>query len=38
MAVGDGDEPLFRTLRQQGLEKPKRGKVNVGLGKPLYKA
>jgi hypothetical protein len=37
MAVGDGDEPLFKTLQQYGLKKPPRGKVNVGLGKPLYK-
>jgi hypothetical protein len=37
MAVGDGDKPLFKTLRQYGLEEPKRGKVNVGLGKPLFK-
>jgi Pyruvate/2-oxoacid:ferredoxin oxidoreductase delta subunit len=35
MAVGDGDEPLFETLRQVGLNRPTRGKVNVGLGKPL---
>jgi len=35
MAVGDGDEPLFKTLRQYGLNKPTRGKVNLGLGKPL---
>ena len=35
MAVGDGDEPLFKTLQQYGLKKPLRGKVNVGLGKPL---
>jgi len=37
MAVGDGDKPLFKTLRQYGLEEPKRGKVNFGLGKPLFK-
>ena len=36
-SAGDGDEPLFKTLRQHGLEKPKRGKVNVGLGRPLYR-
>jgi Fe-S-cluster-containing hydrogenase component 2 len=35
MAVGDGDEPLFETLREVGLNRPTRGKVNVGLGKPL---
>jgi ferredoxin len=35
MAVGDGDEPLFKALRQVGLNRPTRGKVNVGLGKPL---
>ena len=38
MAVGDRDEPLFQILRQYGLAKPLRGKVNVGLGKPLYKS
>jgi len=37
MAVGDQDEPLFKTLQQYGLPRPTRGKVNVGLGKPLYK-
>ncbi len=34
-AAGDGDEPLFRALRQHGLSTPQRGKVNVGLGRPL---
>ncbi len=33
---GDRDEPLFRTLAEHGLPLPTRGKVNVGLGKPLY--
>jgi hypothetical protein len=37
MSVGDGDEPLLKTLQQYGLKKPTRGKVNTGLGKPLYK-
>lgn len=34
-AAGDGDEPLFRILQQYGLGRPTRGKVNVGLGRPL---
>ncbi len=34
-ATGDGDEPLFQTLGQYGMPKPQRGKVNVGLGRPL---
>lgn len=36
LAVGDGDAALFKTLSHHGLERPERGKVNVGLGKPLY--
>jgi hypothetical protein len=32
----DNDEPLMKTLEQGGLEKPFRGKVNVGLGRPLF--
>jgi len=32
----NGDEPLMRTLDQYGINRPTRGKVNVGLGKPLY--
>lgn len=32
----DRDEPLFRALAENGLSRPTRGKVNVGLGKPLY--
>lgn len=34
----DGDEPLMRTLEQYGMSRPMRGKVNVGLGRPLYTA
>ncbi|MEJ5357159.1 MAG: 4Fe-4S binding protein [Desulfobacterales bacterium] len=33
---GDRDEPLFKILAENGLAPPTRGKVNVGLGKPLY--
>jgi len=32
----DGDESLMRVLDQYEIDRPKRGKVNVGLGKPLY--
>jgi len=32
----DGDEPLMKTLEQYGINRPTRGKVNVGLGRPLY--
>jgi NAD-dependent dihydropyrimidine dehydrogenase PreA subunit len=32
----DQDEPLFRLLAENGLSLPTRGKVNVGLGRPLY--
>jgi hypothetical protein len=32
----DNDESLMRTLEHCGIEKPVRGKVNVGLGRPLY--
>ena len=36
MVGGDKDEPLMRTLEQYGIEKPFRGKVNVGLGRPIF--
>lgn len=32
----DQDAPLFKALADHGLPRPTRGKVNVGLGKPLY--
>lgn len=32
----DQDAPLFKILAENGLHLPTRGKVNVGLGKPLY--
>lgn len=32
----DGDEPLMVTLERYGIDRPTRGKVNVGLGRPLY--
>ena len=36
MQGDDEDEPLMNTLAQHGLPRPTRGKVNVGLGRPLY--
>jgi NAD-dependent dihydropyrimidine dehydrogenase PreA subunit len=36
MLVGDGDQPLMEALDRQGIPRPTRGKVNVGLGQPLY--
>jgi hypothetical protein len=32
----DGDEHLMRTLEKAGMKRPIRGKVNVGLGRPLF--
>lgn len=32
----DRDEPLMSTLEQYGIARPTRGKVNVGLGRPLH--
>lgn len=36
MLNGDGDQPLMEALDRLGLSMPTRGKVNVGLGRPLY--
>lgn len=36
MVGEDKDEPLMKTLEQHGLQKPFRGKVNVGLGRPIF--
>ncbi len=36
MLVGDGDRPLTEAIDRCGLPLPSRGKVNVGLGRPLY--
>lgn len=36
MLGDDNDEPLMETLEQYGIPRPERGKVNVGLGRPLY--
>lgn len=36
MLEEDGDQPLMMTLERYGLDRPTRGKVNVGLGRPLY--
>ena len=36
MLGDDKDEPLMETLEQYGIPRPERGKVNVGLGRPLY--
>jgi Fe-S-cluster-containing hydrogenase component 2 len=33
---GDHDQPLLNMLAENGLNLPTRGKVNVGLGRPLY--
>ena len=33
----DKDEPLMKILKQYGIEKPFRGKVNVGLGRTTFK-
>jgi hypothetical protein len=38
MQTGDGDRPLMEALTNQGIPLPTRGKVNVGLGQPLFKA
>ena len=37
MLSDDDDRPLMETLTQHGIPLPSRGKVNVGLGKPLVK-
>jgi len=37
MLSDDNDRPLMETLTQHGLPLPRRGKVNVGLGKPLFR-
>jgi len=37
MSAEDADQPLMKTLEQYEIKKPLRGKVNVGLGRPLYK-
>lgn len=36
MLTDDGDRPLMQALERHDIEVPLRGKVNVGLGKPLY--
>lgn len=36
MLIGDDDQPLMTALDRHGLPRPTRGKVNVGLGQPLY--
>jgi NAD-dependent dihydropyrimidine dehydrogenase PreA subunit len=36
MLVGDDDQPLMEALDRHGIPRPTRGKVNVGLGRPLY--
>jgi len=36
MLTDDGDRPLMQALERHDMEIPLRGKVNVGLGKPLY--
>lgn len=36
MSAEDADQPMIKTLQQYGINRPIRGKVNVGLGKPLY--
>jgi hypothetical protein len=36
MLSDDEDRPLMKTLMRHGIELPNRGKVNVGLGKPLF--
>jgi len=36
MLSSDGDAPLMETLDRFGIARPDRGKVNVGLGRPLY--
>ena len=36
MSAGDDDRPLFQELQKYGINRPTRGKINVGLGKPLY--
>ena len=33
----EGNTPLFDTLEELNIPKPVRGKLNVGLGRPLYK-
>ena len=33
----DGNTPLFDTLDELNIPQPVRGKLNVGLGRPLYK-
>jgi ferredoxin len=38
MVSDDEDRPLMETLMRQGIALPNRGKVNVGLGKPLFSA
>ena len=38
MVSDDEDRPLMETLTRQGIALPNRGKVNVGLGKPLFSA
>lgn len=37
MLSDDNDRPLMETLTQHGIPLPSRGKVNVGLGKPLFR-
>jgi len=32
----DDDEQLMKTLDECGIPRPTRGKVNVGLGRPLF--
>lgn len=36
MVGEDKDEPLMKILEQYGIERPFRGKVNVGLGRPVF--
>jgi NAD-dependent dihydropyrimidine dehydrogenase PreA subunit len=36
MLSDDDDRPLMETLTRHGIPLPSRGKVNVGLGKPLF--
>lgn len=36
MLIGDDDRPLMTAMDNLGIPRPTRGKVNVGLGRPLY--
>lgn len=36
MLTGDDDQPLMEAMDNLGMARPTRGKVNVGLGRPLF--